>query len=65
MTTTVTRRLIRTAYPRNGNVHNPTKYYAWDVTVNGRVMFIARTMREAKAMLPAMVDEYTATEPTS
>jgi len=40
--------LDRIAYPRNGNVHNPTKYYKWVGFVNGRrVTSPMRTKREA------------------
>jgi len=26
---TIEKVLVRTAYARNGNVHNPTRYYEW------------------------------------
>lgn len=32
---TVTRRLSGYAYPRNGNVHNPTPRYVWLLKVDG------------------------------
>lgn len=31
----VTRRHVRTAYARNGNVSNPTEYFVWDARVDG------------------------------
>jgi hypothetical protein len=30
----LTRRHIGTAYPRNGNVHNPTEYFRWEAMLN-------------------------------
>lgn len=31
----ITRRQVGTAYARNGNAHNPTKYYLWRAEVDG------------------------------
>lgn len=33
----ITRRHIGTAYPRNGNVHNPTEYFTWSVSIDGKM----------------------------
>jgi len=47
------KRLVGTAYPRNGNVHNPTRYYRWDVFKDGKnVDGSFRTLREARAEYP-------------
>lgn len=36
------------AYARNGNAHNPTRYYVWQAYLNGTVVPIKReTRREA------------------
>lgn len=32
----VDRNHLGTAYARNGNVHNPTEYYTWDSSVDGK-----------------------------
>lgn len=51
----VERVLYRTAYARNGNAHNPTKYYRWNaylVIDGGKRITISsyfRTKREAIA----------------
>lgn len=34
----VTRRHVRTAYARNGNVSNPTEYFVWDTKVDGETV---------------------------
>lgn len=39
--------LERTAYPRNGNVHNPTKYYRWSSFVNGKIVTSMQSTRRA------------------
>lgn len=57
-TVEIRRRLWREAYPRNGNVHNPTRYYRWDVIVEGRCMNTYERQREAKAAIPVLVQEY-------
>jgi hypothetical protein len=47
------KRLVRTAYPRNGNVHNPTRYYLWDVYRDGKAIDGGfRTLRGARAEYP-------------
>lgn len=43
----IRRRLVAYAYPRNGNVHNPTPEYAWDLLVDGRRVDTFRLRREA------------------
>jgi len=52
----VWRRLDRIAYPKNGNVDNPTRYYEWDVVVEGakRPHLSCRTLRDAKAVARAL-----------
>lgn len=45
----IIRRVVRVAYARNGNTHNPTPYYNWDVYYGGEIF--ARgctTFQEAK-----------------
>ena len=42
-------RVARVAYPRNGNLHNPTPTYAWDILFHGKVMDSLPTLRAAKA----------------
>jgi hypothetical protein len=36
-----------TAYARNGNHHNPTKYYHWDTYIDGVNQGRSRLKREA------------------
>ena len=40
----------RYAYPRNGNAHNPTPYYAWGVSYKGRTVGMQNTLRDAQAL---------------
>lgn len=51
---TATKRETHRAYPRNGNVHNPTIYYVWEVArPDGRNIGRERTLagaRELKTM---------------
>lgn len=50
---TLRRRLVGYAYPRNGNVHNPTPRYMWDLLCDHRVMMFgtrASKMQEAAVM---------------
>lgn len=58
-TATITRIVTRTAYARNGNAHNPTKYYAWAIAVDGKSEGQAATLAKAKAILR---DDYGVTE---
>lgn len=44
---TTEKTLARTAYPRNGNVHNPTKYYNWSSFVNGKIVTSMQSTRRA------------------
>jgi hypothetical protein len=32
----ITRHYVGTAYPVNGNVHNPTQYFSWSTTIDGK-----------------------------
>lgn len=34
----VSRRHVRTAYARNGNVSNPTEYFVWETSVDGETV---------------------------
>lgn len=44
----VEKRVARIAYPRNGNVHNPTVYYRWDVRdKGGRLVLVGVKTRAA------------------
>jgi len=47
----VWRRLDRVAYPNNGNAHNPTKYYMWDVVVEGAQHPLLSCLRTLSAMV--------------
>lgn len=55
-TITVTRRQIGTAYPRNGNAHNPTVYYTWVVSVDGESLGSAPTRWEAYEIARVHID---------
>lgn len=46
----ITKRVLRYAYPKNGNVHNPTPTYVWIVAYKGRVVGRALKLREAKEL---------------
>ena len=35
---TLARRLVGYAYPRNGNLHNPTPRYRWNLCLNGKLV---------------------------
>ena len=37
-TVTVVRKHVGGAYPRNGNVHNPTQYYTWESYLDGKLV---------------------------
>jgi hypothetical protein len=39
------------AYPRNGNVHNPTPRFCWIVMQDGKPMGSYETLRAAKVLL--------------
>lgn len=56
---TITRIVTRIAYARNGNAHNPTKYHAWAIAVDGKPEGQASTLAKAKAILR---DDYGVTE---
>ncbi len=43
--------LARTAYPRNGNGGNPTKYYRWEVYHNGLLIGQGDQRRDAKIVI--------------
>lgn len=48
---TLKRRIVRIAYPRNGNVDNPTLYTVWDVYKDDKLIDAGiTTMREARAI---------------
>lgn len=49
--TTIERFVTRTAYARNGNAHNPTKYYAWRCIVGGKDVGHQATLAKAKDFL--------------
>lgn len=55
----ITRVTTGFAYPRNGNTHNPTASYRWDITHAGRLIDTATTLRDAKA-IAAEVNAYIA-----
>ncbi len=42
---TITRHLTGYAYPRNGNVHNPTPQYVYLLKVDGKIVDQSTTMR--------------------
>jgi hypothetical protein len=43
----VTREHCGTAYPENGNVHNPTEYFVWNSTLDGES---ATSWRQTRAV---------------
>ncbi|UUW87413.1 hypothetical protein [Pimelobacter simplex] len=45
----IRRRLVQYSYPQNGNVHNATPEYFWDILVDGRCVDTFRLRREAVA----------------
>lgn len=45
----VIRRRWHVAYPKNGNAHNPTVYYRWDLVIDGKSHGMNRTRTEALA----------------
>jgi hypothetical protein len=47
--------IIGYAYPRNGNVHNPTAQRCWHIFVNGVYVDRANFMREARTQIDEMV----------
>jgi hypothetical protein len=50
----IQRRVVRIAYPRNGNLHNPTVTYAWDILRDGKLVDRLPTLRAAKAEIERM-----------
>ena len=48
-TATITRKFVDWSYPRNGNTHNPTPKFRWEVEVDGKTVTSAdRTLASAK-----------------
>ena len=45
---TIDRWVVRFAYPRNGNVFNPTPTYMWTVSSNGQIYANFSKLRDAK-----------------
>lgn len=43
----VTRRHVKTAYAKNGNVGNPTEYFVWDAAIDGNVVCTAGSRSDA------------------
>lgn len=58
---TLRRRLIGYAYPRNGNVHNPTPEYQWELMVGSRCVDMSplarRMIDAARTNGPAYIAE--------
>jgi len=52
----ITRVVAGYAYPKNGNFHNPTPRYRWDVTYDGKRVGSTSTAKGAKEMA-RMVEE--------
>lgn len=46
----IAREVAGYAYPRNGNVHNPTPRYRWVVTSAGRLVGTTGTAKDACAL---------------
>lgn len=43
--------VVRVAFARNGNLHNPTVEYRWEAWRNGRIVASAARLRDVKADL--------------
>lgn len=50
--------VTRTAYARNGNAHRPTQYYAWTVTIDGKLYGSFPRKKDAEQALSALVLEW-------
>jgi hypothetical protein len=59
---TVYRRLVGYAYPQNGNVHNPTPRYVFELRLDGRMVDHAprRGTLTAEARKPGARERYSA-----
>jgi hypothetical protein len=54
----IVRRAVRTAYARNGNMHNPTVTYAYDVKNGTACVFVGMsTLRKAKLAIDEMIED--------
>lgn len=42
----VRRRLVQYSYPQNGNLHNATPEYFWDLLLDGRMVDTSRLKRD-------------------
>jgi hypothetical protein len=47
----IERFLVREAYAKSGNAHNPTKEWSYAVKLNGACQYITRTLRDAKGFI--------------
>lgn len=54
----VRRVLIRTAYPKSGNVDNPTREYIWVVERNRRQIGTEGSLRGARELIAVCEDDY-------
>jgi starvation-inducible outer membrane lipoprotein len=53
----IQRHLDRLAYARNGNVHNPSRYYRWEARVDGKVVTTSsRSKRYAMEVANLYID---------
>ena len=43
----IRRKTVGTAYPRNGNLDNPTKHYRYEVWLDGKLIGSAKLRRQA------------------
>ena len=57
---TVQRHLAAYSYPQNGNVHNPTPVYVWNLLVDGRIVDTGHYKREVVEIAREHGDEYLA-----
>lgn len=49
---------VGSAYPRNGNLHNPTKRYRWEVRADGRLIGSASTLKAVKEIAALYLSDH-------